>query len=77
MADIKEESGKGCSCGSGGGCGCGSGCRCCGGKAIKALVLLLVGGILGYLVGGHCAGYRSMCPMAGMTSSAPANPPAK
>jgi hypothetical protein len=68
MAEMKEESGKSCSCG--------GGCGCCGGKAIKALVLLLVGGILGYLVGAHCAG-RSMCPMSGMTMSAPANPPAK
>jgi hypothetical protein len=59
--------------------GCGSGCKCCGGKAIKALVLLLVGGLVGYCLGSHCMG-KKMCPM-GMSSdkmmSAPAAPAAK
>jgi hypothetical protein len=52
-----------------GGC-CGSGCRCCGAKAVKALVLLLIGGIVGYLIGGHCM-FKKGCPMMPM-----GNPPA-
>jgi hypothetical protein len=39
-------------CGSSGGCGCGAH-RCCGGKAALVLVLLLIGGLIGYAVG-HC-----------------------
>ena len=47
--------------GSGEGCGCGSGCKCgskcggCGCKAVKLLALLLIGGIIGYFIGGNCA----------------------
>ena len=51
-------SGKGCSCGccSGGGRG---GKGCCGCKAVAALVLLVVGGLIGFFVGHHC----STCPL--------------
>ena len=63
----KEDSEKG-------GC-CSSGCGCCGGRAVKALILLLVGGIIGYLIGGHCAYmHKGACPTA---MSTPANPPQK
>lgn len=54
MEEKKEDG----SCGKG---GCGIRCGCCACKAIKALVLLLVGGIVGYCVG-HCRGPR-MCAM--------------
>jgi hypothetical protein len=55
---------------------CGSGCHCCGGKAVKTLVLLLIGGIIGYLLGGHCA-FKKGCPMMGGTmSGAPMSAPA-
>lgn len=33
---------------------CGTGKKCCGGKALAALALLLVGGVGGYLAGRHC-----------------------
>ncbi len=52
---------------------CGSGR--CGGKAI-GLILLLIGGIVGYLIGGHCAYRKGMCPIAG-TMSTPASTPQK
>jgi len=56
-------------------CSSSAGCRCCGCKAIIALVLLLVGAVVGYLVGGHCAYKKGMCPVMGMTEmSAPATP---
>ena len=44
--------------------GCGScGCRC-GVKLIAAVVLLLLGGVIGYLMGSHCARRMAMaCPM--------------
>lgn len=63
-----DKSGKSC---------CSSGCGCCGGKALKALILLLVGGVLGYLVGGHCAYRKGMCPISNTMMTAPANPPQK
>jgi hypothetical protein len=66
--DKKEESEKeGCCSGHG---------RCCGGKMIGALILLLLGGVIGYLVGGHCSGYKAGCPYTSMMS-APATPPEK
>jgi hypothetical protein len=63
---------EGC-CGSAGSCGCG-GHRCCGGKAALVLVLLLIGGLIGYAVG-HCHSYRMGCsyPMGGHME-APATP---
>ncbi len=58
--ENKEEGSekKGC-CGSSG-CGCG-GHRCCGGKTALALVLLLIGGLIGFGIG-HCHSYRMGCP---------------
>ena len=53
----------GCGCGSTGGkCMCGS-CKCCCKcikKAICSLVLLVLGGLVGYCMGKHCA-YRAPC----------------
>jgi hypothetical protein len=70
-----ESSGGGCGCG-GGGCGggCGHGKSCCAGKTAFALVLLIIGGLIGYGIG-HC-GYRhgGYCPMA---MSAPMGMPSK
>jgi hypothetical protein len=43
---------------------CCSGCHCCGGRAFRALALVVVGGVLGYLLGGHCAYKKGMCPMS-------------
>lgn len=69
-----QSSGGGCGCGgggggcgdSGGGCG-GGGCAghksCCAGKSALVLVLLLVGGLIGYAMG-HCSARRSMCAYA-------------
>lgn len=55
--DGKKDEG---SCGKG---GCGLHCGCCACKAIKGLVLLLIGGVIGYCVG-HCHhGRRMMCPV--------------
>lgn len=36
--------------------------HCCGCKAVAALVLLLVGGTVGFFMGSHCG--RGMCPLA-------------
>ena len=70
MDDKKEEGTTG-ACASKGGCG--MHCGCCGCKAIKGLVLLLIGGFIGYGIG-HCQHsrwmHRTMCPM--MTPAAPA-----
>ena len=56
--DAKD--GKCCTGGASNSCGCKtSGC-----KSIMAIVLLLIGGIVGYLMGSHCSGYKSMCPMS-------------
>ncbi len=65
---TKEDADKG---------GCCSGGVCCGGKCVKALVLLLVGGIIGYILGGHCAYRKGACPVTGMTMNAPATSPQK
>ena len=57
--DKKEE----CCETSGGGCGCGKGC--CAGKAAFALVLLLIGGLIGFAIGrgGLCHKMMAPCPM--------------
>jgi|GEM_PF-2530202 len=65
MEEKKEE---GAACGKG---GCGIHCGCCVCKAIKALVLLLIGGVIGFLLGRCCGGHR-MCAMAPAAASAPA-----
>jgi hypothetical protein len=62
----KEDSEKG-SCCSGGG-------KCCGCKCVKALVMLLIGGVIGYLLGGHCAYRKGACPMTGMMSTTTTTP---
>jgi hypothetical protein len=70
--EQKDEKGSGCK----DGCGCGRGC--CAGKAAFALVLLLIGGLIGFAIGHRCGGYHCMvspCPMGGM--SAPAETPSK
>jgi hypothetical protein len=48
----------------GGGCGCGKGC--CAGKAAFALVLLLIGGLIGYALGrgGLCHKMMPPCPIS-------------
>lgn len=69
--EKKSEEKEEC-CSSGTCCGVG-GCRGCGCKVILALVLLLLGGVIGYLGGSHCAIYKKWgCPM-----SAPVTPPSK
>ena len=55
------------------GCCSGSGKKCCGCKCVKALAMLLLGGVIGYLLGGHCAA-KKMCPMPMAPMSAPAAP---
>ena len=50
-----SESAGSCTCGS---CGCGR--RCCSGKAALVLVLLLIGGLIGFSIG-RCHSYRSAC----------------
>ena len=52
-------------------------CGCCVSKCIKAVVLLLLGGVIGYILGGHCAYKKGMCPVSGMSMTAPPNPPSK
>ena len=78
----KPEDQKQCGCGSGSGCNCkSSGCGGCGGRAIKYLTPLLIGGIIGYMIGGNCAAHKKACAMPGnammMTqpNEAPAAPP--
>ena len=58
--DEKKEEGA---CGSKGG-GCGLHCGCCACKAIKGLVLLLIGGAIGYGIGHGCRSHRMMCPVS-------------
>jgi hypothetical protein len=56
-----------CGCGAGAAkCPCGSNKCCCKciKKAICSLVLLLLGGVIGYFMGTHCCAKRMMCPMA-------------
>ena len=83
MEGKPEGEGEKCGCGPGCKCksaGCGGGC--CGGRAYKAISFLLIGGILGYLIGGHCA-HKKYCAMPNnammMTqpSGAPTSPPQK
>jgi hypothetical protein len=64
----KEKDGEESCCSSGHGCG---GCGGCGCRAILAVLLLLVGGLIGYVMGTHCGMHRYMsCPM-GMSIPAP------
>ncbi|MFI5362394.1 MAG: hypothetical protein ACHQ49_10525 [Elusimicrobiota bacterium] len=65
MEEKKEE-------GSSGKCGCGMRCGCCACKAIKGLLLLVLGGFIGYGIG-HChRGWsHRMCHMCPMTNQAP------
>lgn len=60
-------------------CGGKGGCRCrCGGKLIAAIVLLLLGGVIGYLGGTRCGMHKMHCAMSmGGAMSAPMTPPAK
>jgi hypothetical protein len=69
MAETsKEDSEKGSCCSGGGG-------KCCGCKCVKTLITLLLGAVIGYLIGGHCAYKSSTCPMTGMMT--PASTPQK
>jgi hypothetical protein len=63
MAEEKKDANDSC-CSEGGGCGKGCGCAC---KLIAALVLLLLGGIIGYLAGSRCSMMKAACPMAPMS----------
>ena len=51
---------------------CGMKCGCCACKAVKAVVLLLIGGVIGFLIG-RCCGHSRMCAMAQPVVSAPAD----
>lgn len=51
---------------------CCSGGKCCGCKAIGALVLLVVGGAIGFFAGRHCG--HKMCAMPTAPAAAPAAP---
>jgi hypothetical protein len=68
MEEKKEEG----TCGSKGGCG--MRCGCCACKAIKGLLLLLIGGAIGFGIA-HCCHSRRMCRMeqaaAAQSESAP------
>ncbi len=69
--DEKKEDG---SCGK----GCGLHCGCCVCKAIKGVLLLLLGGTIGFFIGRGCGGGRRMCPVsdAAMTHAQSAPTPA-
>lgn len=78
--ENKKEKEEGSCCGGKEGCdsGCGCGCRrsCCSGKAALALVLLLIGGLIGYGAG-RCHSARKWgcampmhCPMSEAPSQA-------
>ena len=60
---------EGRSCYGTGSCGCCGGHRCCAGKAALVLVLLMIGGLIGFGIGrchsghGHCY-YPMHCPMS-------------
>lgn len=56
-------------------CGSSGGCRCCGGKIAKILVLLLVGGVIGYFAGRNCAMRRMLCHSSAPLSAPMAPPP--
>ncbi len=65
MESNQEEKSGGCGCGKG---GCGKK-HCCGCKGIAALLVLLLGGVIGYLIaGGHHCGVHaaSPCPFHNM-----------
>jgi hypothetical protein len=71
--DKKDEKDDKECCGSG--CGCGR--HCCGGKLALVLVLLLIGGLIGYGIG-HCGGGRwARCPFASAPMGAPQTTPEK
>lgn len=61
-----KDEGKAC-------CGCGKSKCCC--KAVMALVLLLVGGAIGFFCGRHCG--AKMCPVSPAASAPAAPAPAK
>lgn len=72
MNEQKKNSAEDACCSEG---GCGKGCRCAG-LGIGALVLLLIGGIIGYLIAGSCRASKlcppgTPCPYS-QTSPAPA-----
>ncbi len=52
MESNQEEKSGGCGCGKG---GCGKK-HCCGCKGIAVLLILLLGGVIGYLLAGHHCG---------------------
>ncbi len=58
MDKKDENTEKGSCCDSSGSCGCGR--HCCGGRAALVLVLLLIGGLIGYAIG-HCHSSRMGC----------------
>ena len=78
MTEKEHGEGKEC-CKSDSECECGcSGKSCCSGKAIVALILLLVGGVLGYVLG-NCHSMKHGYMMKGMMNcpmGAPMTPPA-
>jgi len=51
--------------------GCCSQRYCCGGKALGAIILLLLSGIIGYLWGRNCAMYKMGCYSHMMHSGCP------
>ncbi|MBI4061732.1 MAG: hypothetical protein HY403_09905 [Elusimicrobia bacterium] len=60
---------------------CGLKCCCCTCKAIRGALVLVLGGVIGYMAG-RCGGARRMCPMPEGGSSmhhadAPAAAPAE
>ena len=59
MDQKSEGTEKGSCCESSGSCGCISR-GCCGGKAALVLVLLLIGGLIGFAIG-HCHSGRMAC----------------
>jgi len=64
MDKKDEKTEKESCCESGGSCGC-CGRRCCSGKAAFVLVLLLIGGLIGYGMG-RCHGSHWACPYSSM-----------
>lgn len=63
MEEKKKEEGT---CGGKSACGLHCGCCCC--KTIKALALVLIGGVIGFGVG-RCGSHRMMCPISGATTA--------